>query len=75
MQALISNSVGAETSRYFPIMLQLSHFLRYCGLTYLGLITGHEVDMAIDLLSQGRNSVLITSFMIGIWHDLIWVAV
>ncbi|PWA79684.1 YAP-binding/ALF4/Glomulin [Artemisia annua] len=50
--ALISNSVGTETSRYFPIMLKLSHFLRYCGLTYIGLITGHEVDMAIDLLSQ-----------------------
>ncbi|KAK9050338.1 hypothetical protein SSX86_030693 [Deinandra increscens subsp. villosa] len=47
--ALISNNVGAQTS---TLMLQLSHFLHYCGLTYLGLITGHEVDMSLDLLSQ-----------------------
>lgn len=58
MQALISNSVGSETSRWSPIMLQLSHFLHYCGFTYLGLITGHEVGMAVDLISQGKNSGL-----------------
>ncbi|KAL4579321.1 hypothetical protein LXL04_015462 [Taraxacum kok-saghyz] len=51
--ALISNSVGSETSRWSPMMLQLSHFLHYCDFTYLGLITGHEVSTAIDLISQG----------------------
>lgn len=76
--ALISNSVGAETSRYFPIMLQLSHFLRYCGLTYLGLITGHEVDRAIDLLSQGDEDNYMSCFsyvrsgapLTVLWRDL-----
>ncbi|KVH96497.1 YAP-binding/Alf4/Glomulin [Cynara cardunculus var. scolymus] len=51
--ALISNCMGAETSRCFPMMLELSHFLQFCGLTNIGLITGHEVDIAIDLIFQG----------------------
>ncbi|XP_076944636.1 aberrant root formation protein 4-like [Bidens hawaiensis] len=76
--ALISNSVGAQTSICFPMMLQLPHFLHYCGLTYLGLITGHEVDTAIDLLSQGSEDDYISCFsyvrcgaaLTVLWGDL-----
>ncbi|XP_076938697.1 aberrant root formation protein 4-like [Bidens hawaiensis] len=60
--ALISNSVGAQTSICFTMILQLSNFLHYCGLTYLGLITGHEVDTAIDLLSQGGEDDYMSYF-------------
>ncbi|KAI3687138.1 hypothetical protein L1987_80829 [Smallanthus sonchifolius] len=60
---LISNSVGAQTSMCVPMMLQLSHFLHYCGLTYLGLITGHEVDMAIDLFSPGDEDMSCFSYV------------
>lgn len=60
--ALISNSLGANTSRWSPMMLELSHFLSYCGFTYLGLITGHEVGMAVDLLSQGDDDDYMSCF-------------
>ncbi|KAL7596512.1 hypothetical protein Lser_V15G31305 [Lactuca serriola] len=76
--ALISNSVGSETSRWSPIMLQLSHFLHYCGFTYLGLITGHEVGMAVDLISQGDEDDYMRCFsyvkcgaaITVLWRDL-----
>lgn len=76
--ALISVSVGSETSRWSPMMLELSHFLHYCGFTYLGLITGHEVDMAIHLISQGDEDDHIGSFsnvrsgaaLTVIWRDI-----
>nr|XP_043608352.1 aberrant root formation protein 4 [Erigeron canadensis] len=62
IMALISNSLGAETSKCFPMTSQLSHLLQYCGLSYLGLITGHEVDTTIDLLSQGDEVDYINCF-------------
>ncbi|KAL8216319.1 hypothetical protein R6Q57_023156 [Mikania cordata] len=73
--ALISNNVVAQIS---TMMSQLSHFLQYCGLTYFGLITGHEVDMAIDLLSQGDEDDHMSCFsyvrcgaiLTVIWRDL-----
>lgn len=76
--ALITNSMGAETSKCLPMMLELSPFLHYCGLTYLGLITGHEVDMAIDLLSQGDEDDYMSYFsnvrsgaaLTVLWRDL-----
>ncbi|KAJ0644659.1 putative YAP-binding/ALF4/Glomulin [Helianthus annuus] len=59
---LISNSVGAQASIYFPMMLQLSNLLSYFGFTYLGLITGHEVDTTVDLLSQGDEDDYMSCF-------------
>ncbi|XP_071692952.1 aberrant root formation protein 4 [Rutidosis leptorrhynchoides] len=75
---LISNRMGAKTSRCFPMMLELSHFLQYCGLSYLGLITGHEVDRAIDLITQGDEDDSMGCFahvksgaaLTVLWRDL-----
>ncbi|KAI7732203.1 hypothetical protein M8C21_012238 [Ambrosia artemisiifolia] len=76
--AIISNSVGAQTSICIPMMLQLSQFIHYCGFTYLGLITGHEMDAAIELLSEGNEDDYISCFsyvrcgaaLTVIWGDL-----
>ncbi|KAM0061552.1 putative YAP-binding/ALF4/Glomulin [Helianthus debilis subsp. tardiflorus] len=75
---LISNSVGAQASICFPMMLQLSNLLNYCGFTYLGLITGHELDTAVDLLSQGDEDDYMSCFshvrcgaaLTVLWGDL-----
>ncbi|KAJ0821048.1 putative YAP-binding/ALF4/Glomulin [Helianthus annuus] len=75
---LISNSVGAQASIYFPMMLQLSNLLSYFGFTYLGLITGHEVDTTVDLLSQGDEDDYMSCFshvrcgaaLTVLWGDL-----
>ncbi|KAK1407885.1 hypothetical protein QVD17_39512 [Tagetes erecta] len=60
--ALISKGVGAQTSIWSSMMLQLSSFLHYCGLTYLDLVTGHDVDMAISFLSQGDEDDFVSCF-------------
>ncbi|XP_022018346.1 aberrant root formation protein 4 isoform X2 [Helianthus annuus] len=75
---LISNSVGAQASIYFPMMLQFSNLLSYFGFTYLGLITGHEVDTTVDLLSQGDEDDYMSCFshvrcgaaLTVLWGDL-----
>ncbi|CAN4115634.1 unnamed protein product [Withania somnifera] len=44
VMALVSIAMGHNVSSLLPIMLLLSHFLPICGLSYEGLITGHDVD-------------------------------
>ncbi|XP_059305246.1 aberrant root formation protein 4 [Lycium ferocissimum] len=42
--ALASIAMGHNISSLLPIMLHLSYFLPFCGLSYVGLITGPDVD-------------------------------
>ncbi|CAL5440081.1 unnamed protein product [Camellia sinensis] len=42
--AFVSIGIGDKISSCLSLMLQLSHFLRFCNLSYLGLITGCDVD-------------------------------
>ncbi|KAF5936274.1 hypothetical protein HYC85_027403 [Camellia sinensis] len=44
LQAFVSIGIGDKISSCLSLMLQLSHFLRFCNLSYLGLITGCDVD-------------------------------
>lgn len=44
MQGLVSIAMGHNVSSLLPIVLHLSQFLPICGLSYEGLITGHDVD-------------------------------
>lgn len=39
-----------KVSSCLTLVLQLSHFLPYCGLSYLGLLTGCDVDTIIDIV-------------------------
>ncbi|CAL5435088.1 unnamed protein product [Camellia sinensis] len=42
--AFVSIGIGDKISSCLSLMLQLSRFLRFCNLSYLGLITGCDVD-------------------------------
>ncbi|KAI7987755.1 Aberrant root formation protein 4 [Camellia lanceoleosa] len=44
IMAFVSIGIGDKISSCLSLMLQLSHFLRFCNLSYLGLITGCDVD-------------------------------
>lgn len=44
VQALASFSRNYKVSSLHPLIAQLSSFLPYCGLSYVGLITGSDVD-------------------------------
>ncbi|KAJ6915498.1 aberrant root formation protein 4 [Populus alba x Populus x berolinensis] len=42
--ALLSLVLGCEIPRCLPLVSRLSEFFPFCGLSYLGLITGSDVD-------------------------------
>ncbi|PHT74263.1 hypothetical protein T459_21540 [Capsicum annuum] len=44
VMGLVSIAMGHNVSSLLPIVLHLSQFLPICGLSYEGLITGHDVD-------------------------------
>ncbi|KAJ8533506.1 hypothetical protein K7X08_006830 [Anisodus acutangulus] len=44
VMALVSIAMGHNSSSLLPIMLHLSYFLPFCGLSYEGLIAGPDVD-------------------------------
>ncbi|KAJ9184066.1 hypothetical protein P3X46_007846 [Hevea brasiliensis] len=50
VMALVSFSEGDKVSSYLPLVSQLSNFLPYCDLSYLGLITGSDVDVMTNII-------------------------
>ncbi|KAL9400398.1 hypothetical protein Peur_009359 [Populus x canadensis] len=44
IMALLSLVLGCEIPRCLPLVSRLSEFFPFCGLSYLGLITGSDVD-------------------------------
>ncbi|XP_055820196.1 aberrant root formation protein 4 isoform X2 [Solanum dulcamara] len=58
VMALVSIAMGHIISSLLPIMIQLSHFLPICGLSYEGLITGLDVDKFTTICGdEGDNSI------------------
>uniref|UniRef100_A0A2C9W4Z4 Aberrant root formation protein 4 n=1 Tax=Manihot esculenta TaxID=3983 RepID=A0A2C9W4Z4_MANES len=52
VMALVSFSAGHKVSNCLPLVSQLSNFLPYCDLSYLGLITGSDVDAATNIIIE-----------------------
>ncbi|XP_057959462.1 aberrant root formation protein 4 isoform X2 [Malania oleifera] len=50
IMALLSFSIRDEVSIWLPLVSQLSHFFPYCSLSYLGFITGSDVDKLISIV-------------------------
>ncbi|CAH9086805.1 unnamed protein product [Cuscuta europaea] len=65
VMALVSLSSGARTSHFIPIVTHLSHFLHICGLSYMGLITGFDVDRITNIIVQddGEDDIPHFSFV------------
>ncbi|KAK9279233.1 hypothetical protein L1049_012911 [Liquidambar formosana] len=56
IMALFSISVKEKVSSCLPLVLQLSQFLPYCGLSYLGSIIGCDVDTIFSVvLAEGGD--------------------
>lgn len=53
MQALVSLGMTSDKLKCLPVVLQLSDFLHHCDLSYVGLVTGCEVDMITKLIIGG----------------------
>ncbi|CAM8960533.1 unnamed protein product [Rhodiola kirilowii] len=53
-RTLVSISLGHEPSICIPLVTQLMPLLSYCGLSYLGCITGSDVDKTNRILSEGN---------------------
>ncbi|PON71289.1 Glomulin/ALF [Parasponia andersonii] len=49
IMALVSFSRNYKVLSSHPLVAQLSSFLPYCGLSYIGLITGSDVDRMADI--------------------------
>lgn len=54
MQALVSVGMTSDISRCLPLVLELSDFFQHCELSYIGLVTGCEVDMISKLVLGGK---------------------
>ncbi|KAL6582431.1 hypothetical protein OROMI_006445 [Orobanche minor] len=52
IMALVSIGISSDISRCLPLALELSDYLRYCELSYIGLITGFEVNMIFELVIE-----------------------
>lgn len=65
MQSLLC--MREKVSSCLTLVLQLSHFLPYCGLSYLGLLTGCDVDTIIDIVLKGKFTQL-KKFLIILCH-------
>lgn len=50
MQALFSVSTSHEVSSCLPFVSKLSCFLPFCGLSYVGLITGSDIDKISNII-------------------------
>ncbi|CAI9777095.1 unnamed protein product [Fraxinus pennsylvanica] len=48
--AFVSIGLTSKSSSCPQLVLQLCHFLRHCELSYIGLITGSEVDVLTELV-------------------------
>ena len=44
LQALLSLVLGCEIPGCLPLVSRLSEFFPFCGLSYLGLVTGSDID-------------------------------
>ncbi|KAF8393088.1 hypothetical protein HHK36_021329 [Tetracentron sinense] len=60
--ALVSSNMTDEVLGCVPLVLQLSEFLPFCGLSYLGLITGCVVDSIIDIILGDDNDDYMSCF-------------
>ncbi|CAM8966481.1 unnamed protein product [Rhodiola kirilowii] len=54
---LVSISLGHEPSICIPLVTQLMPLLSYCGLSYLGCITGSDVDKTNRILSEEDEDI------------------
>ncbi|GMG98964.1 hypothetical protein Nepgr_000804 [Nepenthes gracilis] len=52
---LVSISIGHQFANCIPLILRLSCFFPYCGLLYLDLITGHDVDTMMGHILRGDS--------------------
>lgn len=53
MQAVVSMNHNVASSQ--PFVLQLSSFFPFCGLSYLGVITGSDVDKITRAVVGGKS--------------------
>lgn len=58
MQAFVSIGLGYKVSSCLSLMSQLAYFLRFCNLSYLGLITGCDVDIIIAPVVGGKFTLV-----------------
>ncbi|XP_021887767.1 aberrant root formation protein 4 [Carica papaya] len=49
----LSLSIKYELAGYIPLVERLARFLPYCGLSYLGLITGSDVEAITNIVAEG----------------------
>ncbi|XP_065849920.1 aberrant root formation protein 4 isoform X2 [Euphorbia lathyris] len=55
IMALLSLKEGDNISSYLHLVSQLTKFFPYCGLSYLGLITGSDVDIMGNTVTQDEE--------------------
>ncbi|XP_042036973.1 aberrant root formation protein 4-like [Salvia splendens] len=62
IMALVSHGMASDKLRCRLVVLQLSDFLPHCDLSYIGLVTGCEVDMISKLVIGDDGEVGVDCF-------------
>ncbi|CAH2073136.1 unnamed protein product [Thlaspi arvense] len=55
MTAILSVSIRDKVASCVPLVMQFEPFLIYCGLTYLGLITGNDTEKLTSMVAGGDD--------------------
>jgi hypothetical protein len=58
VQALVSISLNHKSSSCHRLVLQFSRFFTYCSVSYLGLITGSDVEKMTTIVVGGNFSLI-----------------
>lgn len=58
VQALVSISLNHKSSSCHRLVSQFSRFFPYCSLSYLGLITGSDVEKMTTIVVGGNFSLI-----------------
>ncbi|KAF5748146.1 hypothetical protein HS088_TW04G00096 [Tripterygium wilfordii] len=76
IMAIVSVSWTDKVSSCLPLVSQLSHFLPYCSLSYLGLITGSDVDQITSIIVGDDDDDVYLNFLsyvkLGSCVSVIW---
>ncbi|KAH6832192.1 hypothetical protein C2S53_005541 [Perilla frutescens var. hirtella] len=73
--ALVSLGMASDMPKCLLLVLQLSNFLHHCDLSYIGLLTGCEVDMITKLIIGDDSEVRADCFSqvkLGAALSVIW---
>lgn len=72
VQSIASLNKNSEASSSDSFIAELSSFFPYCNLSYIGLITGYEVNRMTTIVVGGKLLILHETFLVLLFFDPVY---